>query len=161
MGTAGSRARARVQVGTKSRTMPRDRRTDGWTDGRALRRDQIRGTVGGPSRMLASIHSPPNSPDLVISASSRQLPFRSLRSLSLSLRSFPPRSGSLPPRFPSSSRFPSVSSSLFHPWLSSLSVASSSRHSLSVISAIPSPLFVTIPDGHAELRRCHDPSAPD
>lgn len=92
--------------GTSRRT---DGRTDGRMDGQTNERyGEIRSeTVGGPSR-LASIHSPPNSLDLLISFSSRTFSF--FLSLSLSIKSsFLPSSScrfdSPSPRFPSTSRF--------------------------------------------------------
>jgi len=75
--------------GTSRRT---DGRTDGRMDGQTNERyGEIRSeTVGGPSR-LASIHSPPNSLDLLISFSSRTLSLFSFFLSPLNLRSFPLR----------------------------------------------------------------------
>lgn len=145
---------------------------DGRTDRALRRKDQIRNGRWSIER-LASIHSPPNSLDLAISSSSRALSIR-LRFIPLRPR---PRSSSLPPRFPSVSRFqhPLVSlrrtsliylSSralpIIHPpprLFSSLLLSSSSPFHLVILSIfclLNIPLYppcISIPNGYTELRR--------
>lgn len=94
-------------------------------------------TVGGPSR-LASIHSPPNSLDLLISFSSRTLSLFLFLSLSIK-SSFLPSSSCLfdspSPRFPSTSRFQ-------HPFRLPVTPLS---HFLSCISLRRSYAFIPFP----------------